>query len=100
MNQRGRFEVGLARQSADPQISAILAYIGKAGDSIDVDEVSGAGQPELHHWDQALAAAENLSVVTVLLQESDRFRNCLRAKILEGSRDHRRSPPIQTFWMP
>ena len=38
-------------------------------------EVAGPGQPELHHGNQALSAAQNLGVVSILLQKGDSFRN-------------------------
>ena len=66
-HQIRRFQLRFARQPADLQKAAVLLNIRKTGDAIDVDQVAGPRQPQLHHGDKALAAAQDLGVVSMLL---------------------------------
>jgi hypothetical protein len=50
--------------------------------------VTGPGEPQFHHGNQALAATQDLGVLSVLLQQGDGFRNGFGSEILKGWRDH------------
>ena len=53
-------------QRADPQFSVMLADVPQPGEPADVHERRRAGETEIHHRDQALAAGEELGVVAEL----------------------------------
>ncbi len=59
---------------------------------VDVDDVAGAGQPELHQRDQALAARQDLRLVAEPAQERHGVLESGRTVILEGRRNHARLP--------
>ena len=62
-------------QSADFQVAGFFLDVVETGNVIDVDQPGGPRDAKLHHRDQALAAAQDLGVVAVLLQERDSFGN-------------------------
>jgi hypothetical protein len=51
-------------------------------------------QAQLHHGDKTLSAAQDLGVVSMLLQHCHGFRKCLGPKIFESWRYH--GPPLST----
>ena len=87
-NHRGRFQFCFARQPANLQKAAFFLDIRQPGDAVDVDQITWASDPKLHHGDQALSATENLRVLSVPLQEGNRFRNCVGSQVFEGWWDH------------
>jgi hypothetical protein len=50
--------------------------------------MAGPSQPQLHHGDKTLTTAQDLGVVTMLLQHGYRFRNGLGSQIFESWRYH------------
>src|SRR5260370_4253189 len=60
----------------------------KVRDPVDIDNVFRPRQPDLHHGNQTLSAAQDLCALTMLLQQSNGFRDGLRAEILERLGDH------------
>src|ERR1700756_5505699 len=91
------FEISFPRKPADLEIAILFLDIGHSRNPVDVDEITGAGKPELHHGDKTLPAAQDLGVVSVLLKKSDRLGNGLRSQIFKGWRDHR-LPSRPSFW--
>jgi hypothetical protein len=65
VNEKGVFQLDFSCETTDLQKSTLFLDVGQAGDPVDVDQVSRTRQPELHHRNEALAAAQNLGVVTV-----------------------------------
>ena len=57
--QLGLQQVDVAGQRADPDLAALLADVGELGEVVDVDQVLGAGEPQLHHRQQAVAAGDD-----------------------------------------
>ena len=53
-------------QRADPQFSVVHADIPQSGKPTDVHERRRAGETEVHHRDEALAAGDELGVVAKL----------------------------------
>src|ERR1700730_9065383 len=87
-NQIRCFQVSFPRQPTDLQKTAFLLDVRKVRQPIDIDNELRPRQSDLHHRNQALAAAQNFCTFSMLLKESNRFRNGLRAEILEGLGDH------------
>ena len=57
---RSDFEqVHVAGQRADPDLAVLLADVGQLGEVVDVDQVLGVGQAQLHHRQQAVAAGDH-----------------------------------------
>src|SRR5262249_3176674 len=96
-HQRRGFQFGLARQPAYLQEAAVFLDVRKAGDGVDVDQKARSRQAQLHHRDQALAAAQDLGLVAVLLQEGYGFRNALRTEVLKGRRNHRSTSLMSNY---
>src|SRR5213594_291333 len=93
----GADEVGLlqlrfAREGTDPKKAVRLADERKSGNAVDVDEVPGAGQAELHERDEALASGEDLGLLTELCEQSRRLGDRTRRVIVKGGRNHRGGP--------
>jgi len=86
-----QLEGGLPRERADPQLSVLLD-VGEIRDPIEIDEELRLCEPELHQWDEALTAREELSLALCALQELDRMLQVRRDLVLEGCRDHRTLP--------
>src|SRR5215469_11329316 len=76
-------------------MSIVFLYVRQTSDAVDVDEVGGPGEPQLHHRNQALAAAQDLGFVAVLLEEGNRFGNARRPKVFKGWRNHGLTPSLK-----
>ena len=57
--QVGLQQVDVPGQRADPDLAVLLADVGELGEVVDVDQVLGVGQPQLHHRQQAVAAGDD-----------------------------------------
>jgi hypothetical protein len=57
--QVGLQDVDVPRERADPDLVALLAYVRELVQVVDVDEVLGIRQPQLHHRQQAVAAGDD-----------------------------------------
>jgi len=60
-----------------------------SGETVDVDQMRGRCEPELHHGDQALSPREDLGVFAVGGEEAERFIEGRRPVVLEARRQHR-----------
>jgi len=95
----GADEVGLlqlrfAREGTDPKNAVRLADERESGNAVDVDEVPGAGQAELHERDEALASGEDLGLLTELCEQSRRLGDRTRRVIVKGGRNHCGGPLV------
>ena len=50
--------------------SALFLNIRKTGDAVDIDQMAGPRQAQLHHGDKTLSATQDLGIVTMLLQQA------------------------------
>ena len=57
--QRRLQQVHVPRERADPDLVALLADVGELAEVVDVDQVLGVGQPQLHHRQQAVPAGDD-----------------------------------------
>ncbi len=84
--QLGLEQVDVAGQRADPDLAALLADVGELGQVVDVDQVLGVGQPQLHHRQQAVAACDDARLGAEPLERRDRALDAGRALVLECRR--------------
>src|SRR5262249_45995173 len=96
-HQSRGFHFGLAREPAYLQEAAVFLDVSKTGDGVDVDQKARSRQAQLHHRDQALAAAQKFGFLAVLLQEGYGFRNALRTEVLKGRRNHRSTSLMSNY---
>src|ERR1700736_1910 len=61
--QAGCLQISLTRQSADFKKATFLFAVLKIGESIDIDTVLRPRQPEPHHGNETLSAAQDLCTV-------------------------------------
>src|SRR5712691_2529955 len=95
----GADEVGLlqlrfAREGTDPEKAVRLADERESGDAVDVDEVPGAGQAELHERDEALTSGEDFGILTELCEQSRRLGDRTWRVIVKSGRNHRGGPLV------
>ncbi len=69
--QRRRLEVVVTRQGADGDLIATLLDVRKTGNPADVDEHRRGGKPQLHQWQERMAAGNQLGLVAVLAKQGD-----------------------------
>ena len=81
--QLGLEELAVARHRSDPDLAVLLVYVGEALDLVDVDQVLGVGEPQLHHRQQAVAAGDEHRLVPQLIQQTDRVVDAGGALVLE-----------------
>ena len=67
---------------------ALLGDPVESGNPADIDDESRLGQPHLHQRQQALAAGENLHVVSMRREEVDRLVERTRRVVFKGAWDH------------
>jgi hypothetical protein len=89
VNQLGALEVRLTGAATDRQPAAFFLDVLEAGDAADVNQVAGAGQPQLEQRQQALAAGQHLGVVAVPGEQSQRLLQRPRRVIVKGCGNHR-----------
>ena len=75
----------LPRHRSDREPFAVSTDELQRRNSVQVDEVVKARQPEGEHGYQALPTAENLGVVPVCLEQRDRLIDACRRVVLESS---------------
>src|SRR5579859_7839264 len=80
----------MSSQCAYQQRRAVLALLDElqVPQPVDVDDVSGGGQPHLHQGNQAHAAGKYLHVPLVLPQESRGLLDGARREIMETAGQH------------
>ena len=81
--QLGLQQVDVAGQRADPDLAVRLADVGELGEVVDVDQVLGAGQPQLHHRQQAVAAGDDPRLGAEPLERRDRAVHAGGSLVLE-----------------
>ena len=84
--QLGLEQIDVPRQRADPDLAALLADVGELRQTVDVDQVLGVGQPQLHHRQQAVAARDDARLGAEPLQRRDRALDARRTLVLECRR--------------
>ncbi len=87
-HQGRRFQLCLARKAADLQEAAIFFNVRKPGDAVDINEMAWPRQPQFHHGNKTLSTAQDLGVITMLLQQSNGLRDSLGSEIFESWRNH------------
>ena len=90
--QRRGFDVVVRRHGADGDVPVCFADVIEIGDPPEVDDRLGLGQPQFHRRNQAVAAGEQLRVVTVLREKLDRLVDRRWTEIFELSGIHFDSP--------
>src|SRR6185436_12134053 len=84
--QLGLEEIDVARQGSDPDLAALLPDELELGQIVDVDQVLGIRQPELHHRQQAVTTRDDARLRTKPLQGGDRSLQTRRTLVLECRR--------------
>ncbi len=78
----------MAHQGADPELAVGFLDRIEPGDAVHVDQVSGIGEPELHHRDQALAAGQHFGVVAMGREQIQGLGELVRPVVLETGGQH------------
>ena len=73
----------MARHRADLDHPLVLADVGEVGEVVDVDQVRGLGEPQLHHRQQAVAAGDDPRLRAEPLERRDRALDAGRTFVLE-----------------
>src|SRR6185437_4126050 len=73
-------------EGADPDLVGELPDVGELAEVIDVDEVLGLGQAQLHHRQQRVPAGDDPRLAVVLNQRRDRAVDAGGALVGERSR--------------
>src|SRR5688500_3562065 len=81
--QLGLQEVDVAGERADADLAVLLADVGELREIVDVDQVLGVGEPQLHHRQQAVAAGDDPRLGTEPLERRDRALDARRTFVLE-----------------
>ena len=84
----GPLERRVPDERADAQAAVLLFEGVEPLNPADVNEVAGPGQPEGQQRQQALAAGQQLGVLSGLIEKSDRFVERARRRVGEGRRLH------------
>ena len=79
----------LGGHGADHDLVAVAADAFQAVDAVQVDQMLGGGEPELHHRDQAVAAGQRPGIVAQGREQFHRIGHGRRPVIAERARDHR-----------
>ena len=73
---------------ADDDVAAVRADALQVGDAAEVDEMRRRGEPELHHGNEAVAAAERARVLAEIGKQRDGFVDGFRAVVGECAWNH------------
>ena len=76
-------QVHVPRERPDPDLVALLADVRELGQVVDVDQVLGVRETELHHREQAVPARDDACVRAEPLQRRDRTLDARGALVLE-----------------
>ena len=79
----GLQQVDVAGQRPDRDLAVLLADVRELGQVVDVDQVLGVREPELHHRQQAVPARDDACLGTEPLERCDRAVDTRRALVLE-----------------
>ncbi len=91
--QVGLLDVHVARERTDRDVVAGVTDVRQVADAADVDQHRWLRQAQLHQWQQAVAAGEELGLVAVLADEGDRLLGGTGTDVVECCGDHC-EPPI------
>ena len=93
--QVGLEQLDVARQRPDPDLVALLADVGELAQVVDVDQVLGVRQAQLHHRQQAVPAGDDPRLGAEPLQRGDRALDAGRALVLKrGGGLHELAPVV------
>ena len=76
-------QVHVAGERADADLAVLLADVGELREVVDVDQVLGAGEPQLHHRQQAVAAGDDPRLGAEPLERRDGALDARRTLVLE-----------------
>ena len=82
----GLQEVDVAGERAHPDLVALPADVGELGEIVDVDQVLGVREPQLHHRQEAVPAGNHARLGAQPLQRRDSAVEARGALILECRR--------------
>ncbi len=88
LEQGRRLDVHVAGEGADRDVVAGVADVRQVAQASDVDQHARLGEAQLHHRQQAVAAGDELGLVTVFADEADRLARPIRpgrSRTLRGS---------------
>ena len=73
-------------EGADPDLTVLFADVGELGEVVDVDQVLGLRQPQLHHRQEAVAARDDAGLGPEPVERGDGALDARRALVLEWRR--------------
>src|SRR5262249_13144715 len=77
----------------DDDVVAIAMDALQAGDPMEIDQMPGGGEPQLHHGDQAVTAGDRAGILAECRQQPYRIGHTRRPVIAECTSNHRLLPP-------
>jgi hypothetical protein len=87
-------ERAVAGHRADADLVALVGDVVELAEIVDVHEVLGRRQAQLHHRQQAVAAGDDSGVGTEALQQRQRVVDAGGPLVLERGRDLHDSPSL------
>jgi hypothetical protein len=81
--QLGVEEIDVPGERPDPDLAVLLADVGELVEVVDVDQVLGLCEPQLHHRQQAVPAGDDPRPGAALLERCDGAVDARRALVLE-----------------
>ena len=105
-------QVGFPGQGADVQFVALLADVAQPANAVEVHQVGGSGQLQLHHGDEALAPGQHPGIRAVVAQqgkggveggggvvlESRRYHDTLHSRVKVDALNVTRGPGKVNAW--
>lgn len=73
LQDRAGLDIHVACEGADRDVVAGVADVVEVAGAADVDQHAGRCEAQLHQWQQAVPAGEELGLVAVLADEADRL---------------------------
>ena len=92
LDERRSGDVSMPAERAHRQPIVDSAQARQTVDPVDVDQVARAGDPQLHHRDEALPSRENLGLLAVLDEQLQRLVHGARCEIFEFRGVHLQLP--------
>ena len=87
-HQVRRLKLGVGGHRAYGKAAVLFANVGHVAYSAQVDDNLRLGQAQLHQRNEAVAAGQQLGVLTVLFQQFDRLGDRRGGEVLEGAGNH------------
>jgi hypothetical protein len=88
LQHRAGDEVVLDRHRADAHGRAAVLDAPQLVDAVQVDQVLGLREAQLHHRQQAVAAGQQLGFAAQAAQQADSLGHRARCVVIEGGWDH------------